>query len=148
MATGIETAGLVLATLPLAVEIAKAYSNGARTISALSRNSRHDTALSDVYLKFYWNITEIDQHIEYIWHEAMGVMEQRPTAIELDQWQSRPEITEKLERFFQSDRAYRQYSVIANEIVALLVQLLAHGGAKISKADLVFTPHTNFHLHS
>lgn len=54
MPSGIEIAGVVLAMLPLVVEIAKSYANGVNSIKNVVISERRDEKLQDFYDNFYW----------------------------------------------------------------------------------------------
>lgn len=137
MSSGIEIAGVVLATLPLCIEIAKAYSNGVDTVLNVALKSKYDERLADFYDEFYWNISELDQNIEYVWIAAMGRSCDRPSTLDLTRWDNRPDIATNFRRFCRSDAAFHQYLLITKRIATLLVQLVADETTHMSHNNLV-----------
>ncbi|ORY18182.1 hypothetical protein BCR34DRAFT_655920 [Clohesyomyces aquaticus] len=108
--SGIEALGLILATLPLCIEIAKAYSRGVDSIYNLVLRSRRDEELSEFYDEFYWNVTGTST---------------TPSILDLSEWHEQSETAECLRRFFGSEAAYHRYLVTIKSIAKLLAKLLA-----------------------
>src|SRR5262245_3096932 len=137
MASGIEIAGVVLATLPLCVEIAKAYTGVIRSGLNMAIPSRYDERLKDFYYEFYWNIGELDKNIVRIWTASSRGIGNRPSALELSRWHNSSDVENNLKQFLKSDTAYHQYIITTTQIATLLVQLLADGTNRINENSLV-----------
>ncbi|KAF1957355.1 hypothetical protein CC80DRAFT_491484 [Byssothecium circinans] len=133
MASGIELAGVVLATLPLFVEIGKAYSKSARTVLNVTQNKRRDAELIKVYRDFYWYVTEINENIERIFFS--GTSGPRPSALDIVEWHNCADIEEQLERFFISETAYNKYLQATEQIATLLTQLISDHSVGLTRKD-------------
>lgn len=137
MASGVEIAGLVLATLPICVEIAKAYCRGANTVFDVVLHSRRDDKLLQFYEDFYWNVSEINKHVQYISTAATGDISSLKSVLSLREWRENPATAEGLHRVFESEISYQQYIVITEKIVKLLYLLLANESLFIDRASTV-----------
>lgn len=133
----VETAGLVLATLPIVVEIAKAYARGIDTLFNIALHSRRDKKLIDFYEEFFWSLSELDQNITRISHAATAGQSQPASLLDIGSWNEDSEIVACLKRAFQNEAAYDQYVVITDKIATLLAMLVANQSLYINKADMV-----------
>jgi hypothetical protein len=137
MVTGIETAGVVLATLPLCVEAAKAYARGVDTFCDFALHSRRDEALADFYDEFYWHVAELDQHVRHISKIATAGTSQPSSLLTLKQWHETPQLEDALIRGLGNEDSYHQYIITTEKIALLLGLLLKHKTLYIKKADVV-----------
>ncbi|KAF2492888.1 hypothetical protein BU16DRAFT_514136 [Lophium mytilinum] len=138
MVTGVECAGLVLALLPLFIEAGKAYSDGVDTVLNVSLKSRRNASLSDFYDEFYWEISELGEHVAEISRAISDSPGQyRPaSALKLDDWIQNSEVEKRLRRYFGSEAAFNKFSTTSKRIVQLLAQLLKNQMTYVANKDL------------
>ncbi|KAF2107784.1 hypothetical protein BDV96DRAFT_606329 [Lophiotrema nucula] len=129
MVSGIEVAGAILATLPLCIEIAKAYSRGIGSLRNVTIGARRDEALCEFYDEFYWNISEISLHFERI-SRAVGPNTNSLVA------KDDSIIALKLKKYCGSLAAYDQLLVVAKRIALLIAQLIHDDTVSVCQVDL------------
>lgn len=125
MVVGIEAAGLVLATLPLFIEVAKAYSAGTNSLFNVLLHSRLEEKLGDFYDEWYWNLSEISHHVDFISRAIQPELSHPSSMLDLREWHKSSDIAQCLEKFFKTKAAYHQYLLITEKlslIFALLVE--------------------------
>ncbi|KAF2727512.1 hypothetical protein EJ04DRAFT_581990 [Polyplosphaeria fusca] len=137
MVSGIELAGVVLATLPLCVEAAKAYSRGVDVIANVILKARRDEALSEFYEEFYWNISELSQSLRVVWERAIGDLAQPLSVLDLNQLKgSSADIADALKAYCGSETTYHQFLLITERLGQLLTELLETQSTYVMKRDL------------
>lgn len=141
MITGIECAGLVLAVLPLFIEIAKSYKRGIDTMHDLASQTRRDEKLEEFYEDFWWELFLLDRQIREIVEALPCLSDNRKTELttagHLDEWTVDADVACALEDYFKSETDFNAFMVIMTKIVQLLAQVIKDTSVQISEADIV-----------
>lgn len=119
MLTGVETAGLVLATLPILIEVAKSYKSGIDTAKDIVVQSRQDENLSDFYTRFLFEVTILNSEIGILIDGLPGLSNARRETllqnIRLEDWQPDADVSLSLQKCF--GRRHYSFCVTINKIM-------------------------------
>ena len=141
MVIGIESAGLVLAVLPLFIEAAKSYKKGVNTIHNVTSHSRRDEELEEFYEDFWWETVMLNRQIRGIVDALPYLSSDRKNhlaaAENLEDWKQDTDVSQALREFFSSEGDFDSFMVIMSRVVGLLVQLVQDSTVHISAQDMV-----------
>jgi hypothetical protein len=144
MVTGIETAGLVLATLPLFIEAAKSYGKGVDTIRDVASSKRRDDRLQDFYDDFWWELRIFDQQVRtlvrglpYLCDECKAALERDMSSQAPEGWEENVEVARALHHYFGSSSDYDSFILILSRILKLLARLVGEKTVHLSGVETV-----------
>jgi len=142
MVTGIETAGLVLATLPLFIEAAKSYGKGVDTIRDVASRKRRDDRLQDFYDDFWWELRIFDQQVRtlvrglpYLCNECKAALERDMSSQAPEGWEENEEVARALHHYFDSNSNYDSFNLILSRILKLLARLVGEKTVHLSGVE-------------
>lgn len=150
MITGVECAGLILAVIPIFVQMGKAYLDGVDNTLNVFQQHRWDESLEEFYESFYIQINILNETLKTI-SEATAerlVTQQHttPSIILLSNWQLDPQLEAKLRRYFGSGSRFNHFTVAARKIIELLAKLAENPGNRLDTADQVSLVASTSHL--
>ncbi|KAL8707450.1 MAG: hypothetical protein Q9220_007538 [cf. Caloplaca sp. 1 TL-2023] len=139
--SGVECAGLVLAVLPLAIEAAKSYRSGVRSIRNVLSTSRRDEDLEDFYQELWMEMFFLDRQLRDI-VESLPILTEEPKAgllkpENLHQWTLDSDVAEALQQYFNSDTDHQAFLLIMGKIVQLLAQLVKDETTHINRTQML-----------
>lgn len=141
MVTGVECAGLILAVLPLFLEVAKVYSDGAESIANVVIKSRWDGLLEDFYFDFYIQMVYLDramQRIRAAVNGAYGVTKNNLKTNRLfAEWHNDPVFESERTRYFGSDGPFEAFTRTSTKILVLLHDLIEDKANRMTAMDQV-----------
>lgn len=149
--SGVECTGLVLAVLPLVIEVAKSYKNGVDSIRDVLSPSRRDESLEDFYQELWMEMYLLDRQLRDTVDALPNLTEDRKASLlkaeNLKQWTLESDVASALQEHFNSETDLQAFMVIMGKIVELLAQLIkdetTHVGSKhmVSERALRFIPY-------
>jgi hypothetical protein len=141
MATGTECAGLVLAVIPLVVEIAKAYPEGAKTVRDTIQPKRFDDALDDFYQELFCQLFEFQDRMQWIVESLPGLSQARKAELmhhfTEEDWRAGSDVAQAFASIFPAPGELYRFETIVKRVVKQTGQLIEDKSAYISKTDAV-----------
>ncbi|KAH7136154.1 hypothetical protein B0J11DRAFT_520039 [Dendryphion nanum] len=139
MVSGIECAGLALATLPLFIEAGKVYASGTEALADIMIASRRDQKLENFYEQFWWETVELSQKLKQIINALPNLTPARKvelaTAANLEHWTLNDDVKAALQTYFADDNDFNTFERVVTKLVSLLGQLVKDSTIHISTKD-------------
>lgn len=146
MPTGIECAGLIIAILPLFIEVGKAYARGTDTLLNITLPSRRDQRLQRFYEDFWWETVELNQNVKDILNNLPLLSLQRKielaTAARLEDWTRDADINIALQSYFATTDDFNTFMHVMSRLVYLLAQLVKDSTLQVVAGDAVSGPNS------
>jgi len=136
--SGFEIVGVVFAVLPLFTQAGKLYAQNPlhKAVSSAPR----DEKLSDFYMYFWWEIYELEAHLNTIIDTLPGLSEDRKRQIkknkDLDELNKESDVLQAMLDFFP-EREYVAFQAVMAKVLKLLAQLIKDDTLHISKVERV-----------
>jgi len=136
--SGFEVVGVVFAVLPIFTKAAKLYAEAPlhKAISSAPRNEK----LSDFYMYFWWEIYELDAHLNTLIDMLPNLSEERKRWIkqkrDWDELGRDSDILDAMAEFFP-EREYLAFQNVMSKVLKLLAQLIKDDTLHISKSERV-----------
>jgi hypothetical protein len=144
MVTGIETAGLVLAILPLVIEGAKVYKHGLDSLRDVASNRRRDVKLQDFYDDFFIETDYLHGQLVELVNGlpalSTGSKEALKASGNLAMWEEDPTIRAALFSHFKAQKDLDMFFLIMSRVMVLFGQLIKDEATLLSKGDQVGSP--------
>ncbi|KAF2182860.1 hypothetical protein K469DRAFT_585514 [Zopfia rhizophila CBS 207.26] len=138
--SGIEVAGIVLAALPLFVEAAKGYSQGADSIRKVASRRERDQKLADFYSEFYWELFQLDRQLQAVVDNLPTLSDARKAElfvqVRQDDWKPGADVSQALFDFFGAKEDFDAFLVVMSRVAQLLCQIVKDPSIHISSGDL------------
>jgi hypothetical protein len=136
--SGFEVVGIVFAVLPIFTKAAKLYAEAPfhKAIFSAPRNEK----LSDFYMYFWWEIYELDAHLNTLIDTLPSLSEERKRRIkqkrDLDELSKDSDVLEAMADFFP-EREYLAFQNVMSKVLSLMAQLIKDDTLHISKSERV-----------
>lgn len=138
--SGIEIAGLVLATVPLFIELGKASSKHISLFTKSITSSRRDEGLEDFYECLLAETILLNSHIHEIINSLPYLSNQRKDEIRssrnVDNWKEESDVATSLRGLFSKEDLDSFLSTM-DKVVQLFARLLNDDTVHLSKEDKV-----------
>lgn len=144
MVTGVECAGLVLAVLPLVVELAKGYAKGADSIADVLIQKRRDEELNEFYYDFWWETRELNQRLRQVMDSLPSIPANRKLelikASSLDDWKAGTDVEIALHGYFLETEDTEAFFAVTTKLMKLISRFVDDSTLKLDKTDVVSLP--------
>ena len=124
--SGVETAGLVLASLPFIIEAAKRYKSGVSEIRDVVSSRRYNEKLQEFYEDFYTEVVLVNENVKVVVNNLPGLSEDRRdtlrSQIALKDWTPDQDVATALQSLFGG--GYESFEIAIKKIMRLLGRIV------------------------
>jgi len=136
--SGFEIVGVVFAVLPLFTKAGELYAQSPLHKAVLT--APRDEKLADFYTYFWWEIYELESHLDTLIDKLPGLSEDRKCRIKenknLDELNKDSDVLQAMLDFFP-EREYLAFQTVMSKVLKLLAQLIKDDTVHISKSERV-----------